>query len=236
MSGQLTEIKQAIDSFELEKARNLLRGELQNNPSADVFYLAAQAALNESQRLHFLEKAVNLDPFHEKATLELSKRKPSSPTNGTHGSRESAKPVTHNKSTQRETAPEATQPLQTRPTWITVWAILAIIGGIFGVIGGLATLPDTAGWLTLIVSAGTLTYGIGFLQLHDWAWQLARVVLVVGIIGGVIGLISTLSDQLLPGDVKTGMIAGYVIGFVINGLLLRYLQSERIKEVFVIYS
>lgn len=97
MSGQLTEIKQAIDSFDLEKARNLLRGELQNNPSADIFYLAAQADLNESQRLHFLEKAVNLDPFHEKATLELSKRKPSSPANATHGSRESAKPITHNR-------------------------------------------------------------------------------------------------------------------------------------------
>ena len=232
MSSQLIEIKQAIDSFDLETARNLLRGEIQNNPSADIFFLASQAAINDVQRLLFLEKAVNLDPFHEKATLELSKHKQPSPPNSMYRPQGTLTPAPSSVPTPRESA----QPARTRPTWITVWAIFAIVGGILGIIGGLATLPDSAGWLTLIVSAGSLAYGIGFIQLNDWAWQLARVVLVVGIIGGVIGLISTLSNQSLPGEVKTGMITGYVIGYAINSLLLRYLQSERIKEVFVIYS
>jgi len=71
----LQEVRQAIDVFDLEKARQLLRDHLKNNPSAEAYYLAALAAVSDVQRHDFLEKAIELDPFHKEAVLELEKSK-----------------------------------------------------------------------------------------------------------------------------------------------------------------
>lgn len=79
MSNLVSEIKTAIDSFDMERARELLREALKQNPSADVYYLASLAAVNEQQKKSFLEKAIELDPFHKDASNELQKnKKPSS--------------------------------------------------------------------------------------------------------------------------------------------------------------
>lgn len=77
MTDRLNEIQDAIDNFQMDTARQLLREELQANPSADGYFLASQAAQTHGQRVRFLEKAINLDPFHQAAHDELSTIVPS---------------------------------------------------------------------------------------------------------------------------------------------------------------
>jgi hypothetical protein len=67
MTDRLTRIREAIDTFDIELARELLREELKSYPSAEAYYLAAQVALNDNQKKSFLEKAIELDPFHAAA-------------------------------------------------------------------------------------------------------------------------------------------------------------------------
>lgn len=75
MSDFTSEIRTAIDSLDMERARELLREALKQNPSAEIYYLASLAALNEQQKNQFLEKAIELDPFHKEANDELGKSK-----------------------------------------------------------------------------------------------------------------------------------------------------------------
>lgn len=84
MSYSISEIQAAIESFDMERARELLREALKQNPSADIYYLAAQAAVNEGQKKVFLEKAVEVDPFHEKAIVEIQQMEKFSTQNSTY--------------------------------------------------------------------------------------------------------------------------------------------------------
>ena len=72
MTDRLAEIQQAIDSFQMDAARAMLREELAERPGADVYYLASQAAINHGQRVEFLEKTLELDPAHPRAQDELA--------------------------------------------------------------------------------------------------------------------------------------------------------------------
>lgn len=78
MSDLLQDIRLAIDGFEIARARDLLREALKS-PTAETYYLAAQVALDEEQKGRFLEQAVALDPFHEKAVTALGQRKIAAP-------------------------------------------------------------------------------------------------------------------------------------------------------------
>ena len=72
MMDELQPVKEAIREGHLELARNLLRVLIENYPdNADVWYWAAQASVNETQRKAFLEKAVLLDPLHHRAANAL---------------------------------------------------------------------------------------------------------------------------------------------------------------------
>lgn len=75
MSEITKEIRAAINSFDMEHARELLREALKQHPSADIYYLASLAAINEQQKISFLEKAIELDPFHKDANIELQLNK-----------------------------------------------------------------------------------------------------------------------------------------------------------------
>ncbi len=72
MGDRLAEIQRALDGFRMEDARELVAHELEENPSAAAYYLAAQAALSQGQRVEFLEKALELDPTPQGALDELS--------------------------------------------------------------------------------------------------------------------------------------------------------------------
>lgn len=72
MTDRLAEIQQAIDSFQMDAARALLREELVENPGADAYYLASRAAITHGQRVEFLEKTLEIDPAHRLAQEELA--------------------------------------------------------------------------------------------------------------------------------------------------------------------
>ncbi len=72
MADRLKEIQRALDSFQMDEARALVAQELEESPSAEAFFLAAQAALNHGQRVEYLEKALELDPAHQAARDELA--------------------------------------------------------------------------------------------------------------------------------------------------------------------
>ncbi|MDL1899461.1 hypothetical protein FBR02_01685 [Anaerolineae bacterium CFX9] len=70
MSSLNPQIKDAIDSFDPNRARELLR-EAMKDANAETYFLASKVALDDDQKREFLEKAVALDPFHEKARAAL---------------------------------------------------------------------------------------------------------------------------------------------------------------------
>ena len=72
MGERLVEIQRAIDGFRMEEARTLVAREIEENPSAAAYYLAAQAALSHGQRVDYLEKALELDPTFQDALDELA--------------------------------------------------------------------------------------------------------------------------------------------------------------------
>lgn len=74
MSHLNSEIQDAIDAFDIDKARQLIRDALPE-ADAETYYLASQVALNDDQKQRFLEQALEKDPFHEKADVELQKIK-----------------------------------------------------------------------------------------------------------------------------------------------------------------
>ncbi len=76
MSDRLNSVQQALDHFQRDEARALLKVELKENPSAAGYYLAAQAALTEGDRIKYLRKALELDPNYELAAAELGEPKP----------------------------------------------------------------------------------------------------------------------------------------------------------------
>ncbi|MBK9778619.1 MAG: hypothetical protein IPP55_00980 [Anaerolineales bacterium] len=78
MSNIISEIKSAIDSLDIDQARELLKVALKENPTSEVYYLASRVAVNETQKRSYLNKAIELDPFNEDAHNELKRRENSS--------------------------------------------------------------------------------------------------------------------------------------------------------------
>lgn len=78
MSGLNDEIRAALDAFDTEKARQLLRDAIKE-ADAETYYLASLAAIDDRQKNSFLEKALELDPFHAEAYTALH-GEPEAPT------------------------------------------------------------------------------------------------------------------------------------------------------------
>ncbi|MCY4063145.1 MAG: RDD family protein [Chloroflexi bacterium] len=76
MTDRLAEIQNALDSFQRDEARALLKEELKESPSAAAYYLAAQAARTEGDRVRYLRKALELDPDYQPAIAELGEPTP----------------------------------------------------------------------------------------------------------------------------------------------------------------
>lgn len=68
----LEAIDAAIRNGEITRARMLLREELRERPSADAWYLAARVASTPEQAIEFCRRAIDYDPFHEKASRLLA--------------------------------------------------------------------------------------------------------------------------------------------------------------------
>jgi hypothetical protein len=65
-------IREAIDPFDLDLARVLLREALRN-PTAEIYYLAYLVALDDRQRITFLSKSLELDPTYPPALDAIRK-------------------------------------------------------------------------------------------------------------------------------------------------------------------
>lgn len=76
MADRLAEIQEAIDRFQMDRARELIAEELDENPSPDAYYLASQAALSHGQRIEYLRSALELDPDFQPASDELAQITP----------------------------------------------------------------------------------------------------------------------------------------------------------------
>ena len=142
MSDRITAIQTAIDSFQMDRARELLRDELQENPSPEVYFLASQAAVNHGQRVKFLEKTLDLDPFHQAAHDELAMIVPP-------GMKSRTVPETfpQRKPKAKNTVTYPLTSIGKRFVALLLDSIiLAVIGGVFGAIYGGLFGPDLAGY------------------------------------------------------------------------------------------
>ena len=72
MSNLNTQIKMAIESQEIVRARELLRDALKD-ADAETYFLASKVSVDEEQREEFLKKAISIDPFHTEARAALRK-------------------------------------------------------------------------------------------------------------------------------------------------------------------
>jgi hypothetical protein len=71
LSKDLKLITRAIESGEKTAARKLLRPMLANNPTAEVWYLAARACEDDKHAIQCLRKALELEPLHSGANRML---------------------------------------------------------------------------------------------------------------------------------------------------------------------
>ncbi|MEO8287849.1 MAG: hypothetical protein ABI670_15580 [Chloroflexota bacterium] len=124
-----------------------------------------------------------------------------------------------------------------RPVEVTIIAVLAIIGGIFGILDGLAIIglggtgaavgaasegisAVIVGLLTLALAIGSLAFGVGAWTLKPWAWTLGVAVFAGSI---VIALISGLLFNNLGGQ---------ALSIVIDAIIIYYLFTPPVKAAF----
>jgi hypothetical protein len=124
MSDLNDEIRAAIDTSDVDRARALLREALNNTPDADIYYLASLVALSDDQKQRFLKKATELDPFHSEAHAALgatAQNIPAQPVAPAPQETAPAPPSAHQEtapdppSAQQETAPATTAPSSEPP-------------------------------------------------------------------------------------------------------------------------
>ncbi len=134
---------------------------------------------------------------------------------------------------------------QQRPLGITIQAILGIVGGILGLLGGCGLVGVGAftgilgaqarvgelgilggptglwGILLLALAVVELAFGIGAWTLKPWAWTLGLIVAVVGIVFGLVGLVGF----------REGFFS-VLLRVVIYGVILYYLMTPEVKKAF----
>ena len=124
-----------------------------------------------------------------------------------------------------------------RPTGVTVLAILAAIGGVFGILGGLALVGFggvaaaggvAGGGLATIVGLLLLAYGVlalvlayGFWTLKPWAWTLGVGLQAAGIVINILQFVND-SRQLVSA----------IVSIAISALILWYLFQPHVKAAF----
>ncbi len=117
-----------------------------------------------------------------------------------------------------------------RPTGITILAILAGIGGVLGLFGGFivlfagtvlfGALGGLLGIAALAYAALLIAFAYGAWTLKPWAWPLGVAVAAFGIILSVLYIIG-----------GSG-IANQALSIIIDGAILYYLNQPGIKAVF----
>jgi hypothetical protein len=130
---------------------------------------------------------------------------------------------------------------QARPTGITILAILALIGGVFSVLGGLALvglgglaggmvggaegaaiggLAIISGLIALVSGVIGIAFAYGAWTLKPWGWLL-------GVAFAILSLVSSGLTIVGGGD-----IGGVIISVLIAGGILYYLNTPTVKTAF----
>ena len=130
----------------------------------------------------------------------------------------------------------------TRPTGITILAVLSAIGGVLGLLGGVALLGlggiaagatgnaaffglgAFAGIVTVAISIAQLAFAYGAWTLQPWAWSLGVVLSLVNIVWSVVGALGS-------GDIVSGLV-GQSISIAISAVILYYLNTPAVKAAF----
>jgi hypothetical protein len=134
-----------------------------------------------------------------------------------------------------------------RPTGITILAILALIGGIFGVIGGLGLIAGGAllggvvggstgvalGGLAFIFGIVTLGLAIAYLAFAYGAWGLKPWAWALGVILSLASIVWTVITVLLSGDIVGNLLSiSTIINIAIPAVILYYLNTPAVKAAF----
>ncbi len=130
-----------------------------------------------------------------------------------------------------------------RPSGVTVLAVLAIIGGVMGLVGSAGFLvftdmlpAEVPAWFFIIFGSVFLIIGIlyfmptyGFLKGKGWAWT-------VGIIASIIGIIITAVTTAVMGFPAAPPIGhcpiSVSLGIIIPMIVIVYLTRPHVKEFF----
>lgn len=134
---------------------------------------------------------------------------------------------------------------QQRPMGITILAVLAFIGGILGICGGLSGIVGASFFGGLAASVGAsnatalggmlvvysiiafafavadLVFGFGAWTLKPWAWMLGMVLFGLNIVFQLVAVIAGWST-----------IGGVLISLVIAGVIIYYLLTPEVKKAF----
>ncbi len=115
----------------------------------------------------------------------------------------------------------------TRPLGVTIFAIIAFVGGIFGLLGGAMILSGTTpeplwlGYVVIIFAILGLALGFGFVTGKGWAWMAGLVIYILSIPLG-------LYEIYLGGAGVVGGIIRVVVGLII----IYYLMRPHVKMFF----
>ena len=122
-----------------------------------------------------------------------------------------------------------------RPTGVTILAILAFIGGAFGILGALALLGlgfafagVAAGGLGFIFGIVLLVLSILYLWIGWGFWNLKRSAWSLGLVVFGAGILITFIEWALGYATLTNLI----VTIVINGIVLYYLMTPGVKAAF----
>ncbi|HYK96088.1 MAG TPA: hypothetical protein VE011_09525 [Candidatus Dormibacteraeota bacterium] len=126
--------------------------------------------------------------------------------------------------------------LKVRPTGVTVLAVLAAIGGVLGILGGVALLGLGSlavagtgilggaiaifGLIAIVQSVLALAFAYGAWTLKPWAWTLGIVAEAIGIALSVLFIINGSS------------ITSQAISIIIAGAIIYYLMTPAVKAAF----
>jgi hypothetical protein len=130
----------------------------------------------------------------------------------------------------------------TRPTGVTILAVLSAIGGVLGLLAGVALLGlggiaagatgqaaffglgALAGIITVAIAIGQLAFAYGAWSLQPWAWSLGMVLALASIVWSVLLAVTS-------GDIVNGLIS-QAISIAISGVIIYYLNTPNVKAAF----
>ena len=107
-----------------------------------------------------------------------------------------------------------------RPLGVTIIAILAILGGIGSLVGGIALVAIIPILGAVLIIIGLAYFGVayGLWKGLKWAWIITLIVTVIAFISGL--------GSIIVGNV------GAVIPVKINGIIIYYLFQPNVKAYF----